>query len=92
MEQLPLGLMPGGRYSSRRVAYSGRDVFLMLTDGISEVPNANDEEFGLDHLEQLLSQHAAQPLAQVWDVIMREVKQHGAQQDDQTLLLIRVLT
>jgi hypothetical protein len=29
MEQFPLGLMPGGRYSSERVAYSSRDLFLM---------------------------------------------------------------
>jgi serine phosphatase RsbU (regulator of sigma subunit) len=32
----------------------------MLTDGISEVPNEKDEEFGLTRLEQLLTQNAAQ--------------------------------
>jgi len=91
MEQFPLGLIPGGRYSSRRVTYSPRDVFLMLTDGISEVPDANDEEFGLNHLEQLLRQNAAEPLPQLWELIMGEVQRHGVQQDDQTLLLLRVL-
>jgi hypothetical protein len=91
MEQFPLGLIPGGRYSSRRVSYSPRDVFLMLTDGISEVPDANDEEFGLNHLEQLLRQNAAEPLPEVWELIMGEVQRHGVQQDDQTLLLLRVL-
>jgi serine phosphatase RsbU (regulator of sigma subunit) len=91
MEQLPLGLMPGGRYSSRRVSYSPRDLFLMISDGISEVPNENDEEFGLDRLEQLLKKNAAQPLPQLWESIMGEVKRHGVQQDDQTLLLLRVL-
>jgi len=91
MEQFPLGLLPGSRYSSRRVAYSPRDVFLMLTDGISEVPNADDEEFGLDRLEGLLRTNAAQPLPQLWQLMMDEVKRHGVQQDDQTLLLLRVL-
>jgi hypothetical protein len=91
MEQFPLGLIPGGRYSSRRVSYSPRDVFLMLTDGISEVPNANDEEFGLNHLEQLLRQNAAEPLPELWALIMGEIQRHGVQQDDQTLLLLRVL-
>jgi serine phosphatase RsbU (regulator of sigma subunit) len=91
MEQLPLGLMPGGRYSSQRVSYSPRDLFLMISDGISEVPNENDEEFGLDRLEQLLRKNAAQPLPQLWESIMGEVKRHGVQQDDQTLLLLRVL-
>jgi hypothetical protein len=91
MEQFPLGLIPGGRYSSRRVSYSPRDVFLMLTDGISEVPDANDEEFGLHHLEQLLRQNAAEPLPELWELIMGEVQRHGVQQDDQTLLLLRAL-
>jgi serine phosphatase RsbU (regulator of sigma subunit) len=62
----------------------------MLTDGISEVPNAKDEEFGLMRLEHLLRQNAAQPLPQLCKLIMDEVKGHGAQQDDQTLLLFRV--
>jgi len=91
MEQFPLGLIPGGPYSSRRVSYSPRDVFLMLTDGISEVPDANDEEFGLNHLEQLLRQNAAEPLPGLWELIMGQVQRHGVQQDDQTLLLLRVL-
>jgi serine phosphatase RsbU (regulator of sigma subunit) len=90
LEQFPLGLMPGGRYSSQRVSYSPQDLFLMISDGISEVPNENDEEFGLDRLEQLLRKNAAQPLPQLWELIMSEVKRHGVQQDDQTLLLLRV--
>jgi serine phosphatase RsbU (regulator of sigma subunit) len=90
MEQFPLGLMPGGHYSSRRVSYSPQDLFLMISDGISEVPNEDDEEFGIGRLEQLLRKNAAQQLPQLWELIMREVKRHGVQQDDQTLLLLRV--
>jgi sigma-B regulation protein RsbU (phosphoserine phosphatase) len=90
MEQFPLGLIPGGCYASRRVPYSSRDLFLMLTDGISEVPNDRDEEFGLARVEQLLTQHSAEPLPQIWERIMEHVRQHGLQQDDQTLLLVRV--
>jgi serine phosphatase RsbU (regulator of sigma subunit) len=92
MEQFPLGVMPGGHYSSQRVSYSQRDLFLMMTDGISEVPNASDEEFGLGRLELLLRNNAGQPLPQLWELIMDEVKRHGVQQDDQTLLLLRVVT
>ena len=92
MEQFPLGLMPGGCYSSQRVSYSPRDLFLMISDGISEVPNESDEEFGLDRLEQLLKKNVAQPLPQLWDLIMGEVNRYGVQQDDQTLLLLRVRT
>jgi serine phosphatase RsbU (regulator of sigma subunit) len=90
MEQFPLGLIPGGRYTSQRVSYSPGDMFLLLTDGIAEVVNERDEEFGLARLEQLLSKLAAQPMSQIWELVMGEVRQHGAQQDDQSLLLLRV--
>jgi sigma-B regulation protein RsbU (phosphoserine phosphatase) len=91
MEQLPLGLIPGGSYASRRISFSPRDLFLMVTDGITEVANARDEEFGLTRLQDLLAQHAARALPEIWDLIMREVRQYGLQQDDQSLLLLRVL-
>lgn len=90
MEQFPVSLIPGGSYTSRRVTFSPHDLFLMLTDGISEVPNEHGEEFGLNRLEQLLVQHAAHPLPRIWEAMMREVSQYGPQQDDQTLLLLRV--
>jgi Stage II sporulation protein E (SpoIIE) len=91
MEQLPLGLFSGGSYASKRVIYSPRDLFLMITDGISEVSNARNEEFGLTRLQELLMRHATRALPEIWDLIMGEVRQYGLQQDDQSLLLLRVL-
>jgi hypothetical protein len=91
MEQLPLGLIPGGSFASKRVIYSPRDLFLLFTDGITEVADARDEEFGLTRLQALLAQYATRALPEIWDLIMREVRQYGLQQDDQSLLLLRVL-
>ncbi len=90
MEQFPLGLIPGGDYASQQIPYFPGDLFLFLTDGISEVENDRDEQFGLDRLEQLMMQHVTQPLPRIWDTIQQEVGRHGVQADDQTLLLIRV--
>lgn len=90
MEQFPLGLIPGGHYVSQRVGYSPGDIFLLLTDGITEAVNERDEEFGLARVEQLLNKYADQSLSQIWEFVMREVRQYGAQQDDQSLLLLRV--
>jgi len=90
MEQFPLGLIPGGAYASRRVTYAPGDTFLLFTDGITEVVNERDEEFGLERMERLLSQHPAQPLPQIWELVMAEVKRYGVQEDDQSLLLLRV--
>ncbi|MGA7314844.1 MAG: PP2C family protein-serine/threonine phosphatase [Silvibacterium sp.] len=90
MEQFPLGLIPGGSYTSQRVSYSPGDLFLLFTDGITEVVNEQEEEFGLARLERLLCQYAVQPLSQIWELVMRDVKLHGPQQDDQSVLLLRV--
>jgi phosphoserine phosphatase RsbU/P len=91
MAQFPLGLIPGGCYASQRVCYSPGDMFLLFTDGITEVVDERDEEFGLTRLERLANQYAAQPLPHIWELVMGEVKRYGVQQDDQSLLLLRVL-
>jgi phosphoserine phosphatase RsbU/P len=91
MEQLPLALIPGGAYTTGMTTYSAGDLFLMVTDGTTEVVNERDEEYGLTRLEQVLTQHATKPLPEIWDFIMGAVRSHGVQQDDQSLLLLRVL-
>lgn len=90
MEQFPLGLIPGGSYGSQRIRYLPGDVFLLLTDGISEVENDREEEFGLARIEQLLMLHGSQPLPFIWEGIAQAARKHGAQADDQTMLIIRV--
>jgi hypothetical protein len=45
----------------------------------------------LGHLQELLTQHATRALPEIWDLVVREVRQYGLQQDDQSLLLLRVL-
>jgi serine phosphatase RsbU (regulator of sigma subunit) len=91
MPQFPLGLFPGGSYASQRVTCSSRDLFLILTDGILEVYNEKEEEFGLNRVEELLMQRGEQPLPHIYELIMEKVRQHGVQEDDQTVLLVRVL-
>jgi serine phosphatase RsbU (regulator of sigma subunit) len=90
MQQYPLGLFPGGGYESARTAYAARDLFLLVSDGMTEVFNDKDEEFGLTGLQQLLTKHAAESLPELCGLIMAEVRRHGPQQDDQSVLLLRV--
>jgi serine phosphatase RsbU (regulator of sigma subunit) len=90
MEQFPLGLIPGGKYESQRIPYCPGDLFLLFTDGVSDVENDSDEQFGLNRLDQLMMQHVTQPLPRIWDTIQQEVRKYGVQADDQTILLIRV--
>ena len=75
---------------SARTAYGRGDLFLVVSDGVVEVTNDRDEEFGLGGLEELLKQYATRPLQEIWHLIMTAVKHHGPQEDDQSVLLIRL--
>jgi serine phosphatase RsbU (regulator of sigma subunit) len=61
----------------------------MLTDGIVDVTNATDEEFGLERVERLLLENAARPLDLIAQIIS-DATRHGRQRDDQTILLARI--
>jgi serine phosphatase RsbU (regulator of sigma subunit) len=91
MEQFPLGMFAATTYVSKRVNSGPGDLFALVTDGLVETSNETEEEFGLDRLEQLLQKYAARPLHEIFGAVLAAVADHGAQQDDRTLLLVRVL-
>lgn len=91
IEQFPLGMFGAGAYKSKRVQCEPGDLFAIVTDGLTETTDFRGQEFGLDRLEHLLIQHAARPLTEIFHEVLDAVVRHGAQQDDRTLLLVRVL-
>jgi serine phosphatase RsbU (regulator of sigma subunit) len=91
MIQYPLGLMPEGNYLTEHVHYGPGDIFALVTDGVIETLNKNDEEFGLKRLEHLLLQNATRPLPEIFDALIAAVSDFGPQKDDRTVLLVRIL-
>lgn len=91
MEQFPVGLFTAVAYASSRVPCGPGDLFALVTDGLTETVDARREEFGLARIEKLLCQHAARPLPEIFDTMMTAIARYGTQQDDRTLLLVRVL-
>src|ERR1700719_1705577 len=91
MIQYPLGLMPAGGYLSEHVQSGPGDIFALVTDGLIETLNQKDEEFGLQRLAQLLIQHGARPLPEIFRALIAAVSAFGPQKDDRTVLLVRIL-
>lgn len=90
--QLPLAMFPDTTFASADVPCDTGDLFLLLTDGLTEVfdrPNQQGEEFGLDRVKSLLRQHASASLETIEDRLLSTVRAHGNQHDDQTLFLVR---
>jgi hypothetical protein len=88
---MPLGILPRGEFVSCEAPVSTGDVFALYTDGLLESTNAAGEEFGIERLAAELRKHGKQPLETICRSIRESVAQHGAQFDDQSLLLLRQL-
>ncbi|MCC6229508.1 MAG: serine/threonine-protein phosphatase [Phycisphaerales bacterium] len=88
-QSLPLGIEPDERFEVGASALARGDTLLIITDGLMEVQDASGREFGLAALRDLFNKNATRPLAEVRDVILAAALAHGAQTDDQSLVLIR---
>ncbi len=88
---MPLGILPDGNFSSSEIGTEPGDVFALYTDGFIEPANAAGEEFGLARLEAEFQRTAKQPLEEICRSLQEAVNKHGAQFDDQSLLLVRRL-
>jgi serine phosphatase RsbU (regulator of sigma subunit) len=91
---LPLGLFEGCSYRSERHQLEAGDLLALFTDGITETPDANEDEFGEARLiESLRRCDADAPLGGMIEKILDEVTRwsDGAEaHDDVTLVLARV--
>jgi sigma-B regulation protein RsbU (phosphoserine phosphatase) len=87
--QIPIGMFEDFRFTSSTLSCERGDVLALITDGLTEVFDSQDNQFGMDAVKQLLASSATQPLAEIAARIVTAARAHGAQFDDQTLLLIR---
>lgn len=89
--QVALGILPDQVFEAGETSYGPGDVFLLLTDGLTEVFDGSDRELGLEAIEQVLAAHARRPLAVIERALVDAARAHGPQLDDQSLILIRAV-
>jgi serine phosphatase RsbU (regulator of sigma subunit) len=89
-ESPPLGVVEDEVFAARSVSFRTGDVFLLMTDGLTEVFASNGSMLGQAPIERLLCSLADRPLSEIYAGIMAAVQSYGRQSDDQTLLLMRV--
>jgi sigma-B regulation protein RsbU (phosphoserine phosphatase) len=90
MAQLPIAMFEDTTYEAMPLAVTAGDLFVILTDGLTEVVNAKDDELGLERLKALVAAHGDEPLASIERRILETARAHGPQIDDQSLLLVRI--
>ena len=88
----PLGALPAGVYRSPDTTLEPGDFLLVYTDGITEAVNPEEEEFGLDRLEEIARSRRSAPLPELRQAIEDGVDDFARgvpYADDRTLLFLR---
>ncbi|HVH88278.1 MAG TPA: PP2C family protein-serine/threonine phosphatase [Terriglobales bacterium] len=88
-QNMPLGIVAEQRFCGDVLHCDPGDILLLLTDGFSEVFNADGNELGLEPLKSKLAEIADQPLPHIFDSLRGVSLKFGRQEDDQTMLLLR---
>jgi hypothetical protein len=89
MEQFPLGLFANATFVSGMVEVEPGDILALLTDGLPEVEDAGNEQFGMERIGKLVARNADGPLADLTETLFAAVRQFGRQTDDETFVLVR---
>ncbi len=87
-----LGLLPSVRYSAGSVKIDCRDTLVLYSDGVNEAANRNEEEFGDDRLQEMVSRADAATPDELCERIMGQVSAFasaGPPADDRTLMVVR---
>ncbi len=84
-------MFAGAGYVPQRIRYRPGDIFVLVTDGVVELGEEPDAAFGLERLSQIIADLGELPLSEIVEAVNGEVKRHGTQQDDWTVLLIRAV-
>jgi hypothetical protein len=90
MAQLPIAMFEHTSYVATRVDSAPGDLFVILTDGLTEVVDGKDQELGLERLKALIASHGDEPLEALERRLLATARAHGLQIDDQSLLLLRI--
>lgn len=90
-QQFPLGLLPFAGYRTHSLEVDPGDLLVAATDGILETCGKDGLDFGADGLENLALLHRHLPLPALAEKIFAAAAGIGPQEDDRTLLLIRIL-
>jgi len=89
MEQFPLGLFAGAKFESRTARLEPGDILALLTDGLPEVADDKDEQFGLERIGGILAEYGEHSLDELMARLFEMARRHGRQNDDETLILVR---
>jgi phosphoserine phosphatase RsbU/P len=89
-----LGILPMASYQESRIKMETGDTLVLFTDGVTEAPNVNDEDFGEERLANLVKTLQGKSAAHIVEAIeaaVTEFTQGAPVADDITVVVARRL-
>jgi hypothetical protein len=90
-----LGVLPAAKYCQGAVSISPGDLLILYSDGVTEAPNASEEQFGEERLIAVIRDYAQGSAAEIRNEILKQVRSFIGKlevQDDLTLVVVRFQT
>ena len=78
---LPVGLLPGARWSGFTVRLEPGERFLAVSDGVTECPGPDGQEYGDEGLARFVQEHAETRGPDFADALSWELDRHSGLQD-----------
>jgi phosphoserine phosphatase RsbU/P len=91
---LPLGLMDFAEYETGHAQLFSGDVLFIYSDGVSEANNLNEDEFGMERLQTVISTNVGRSASGIRDKVeaaLSEFTGTAAPNDDITLVIVKKL-
>ncbi|MGA9295514.1 MAG: PP2C family protein-serine/threonine phosphatase [Ignavibacteriaceae bacterium] len=91
IKQLPIAATKDFDHTTNSTVCDKNDLFILLTDGITETSNKKNEFFGMEIVKQIVLNNRHDELSHIYEKINNKLASYGQQKDDQTILLVRCL-
>jgi len=91
---LPLGLMDFAEYETGHAQLNSGDVLFIYSDGVSEANNLNEDEFGMDRLQEVIRANVGRSASGIRDKVesaLSDFTGTAAPNDDITLVIVKKL-
>lgn len=89
-----VGIFKGAEYEQGTLTLGEGDILVLYTDGITEMINPDEEEFGEERLQEAVMHHADQPAQVIIEAVLAAVNTFAQGQelfDDATMIVIKRL-
>jgi sigma-B regulation protein RsbU (phosphoserine phosphatase) len=89
-----LGLFPNPAYETHVHPIEPGDAVILYTDGLFEITDSKDEEYGQERLREFVRQHIALPVPDLFEGLLNDIKRYAATEEfpDDVCLLSLELT